>query len=361
LESNEVFEVTNNRPGSTIVVQTEDEISAIGMVIGASLTGARSATSTSGPGFSLMAESLGWAGINEVPIVVTLYQRSGPSTGLPTRHGQDDLMFAIHAGHGDFPRIVYASGDIEESFYDTGKCFNFAEIFQMPVIHMMDKFIASTVATCKRFDPNLITIDRGKLLEKIEGDDYKRFAFTEDGISPRSRLGLENGIFWNTGDESDERGHISEDPVNRVQKMDKRASKLNLVLKTIPKEDQVVSYGVSEFCVVSWGSNKGPILDALEMLKKEGLEVGFIQIKLLQPFPTDHVKSLLKGVKTIIDIEANQSAQLSSLLNEHLDKKVDYYILKYTGRPMTCTEIYDSLKKILENKAEKRQVLTFGA
>ena len=361
LESNEVFEVTNNRPGSTIVVQTEDEISAIGMVIGASLTGARSATSTSGPGFSLMAESLGWAGINEVPIVVTLYQRSGPSTGLPTRHGQDDLMFAIHAGHGDFPRIVYASGDIEESFYDTGKCFNFAEIFQMPVIHMMDKFIASTVATCKRFDPNLITIDRGKLLEKIEGDDYKRFASTEDGISPRSRLGLENGIFWNTGDESDERGHISEDPVNRVQKMDKRASKLNLVLKTIPKEDQVVSYGVSEFCVVSWGSNKGPILDALEMLKKKGLEVGFIQIKLLQPFPTDHVKSLLKGVKTIIDIEANQSAQLGSLLNEHLDKKVDYYILKYTGRPMTCTEIYDSLKKILENKAEKRQVLTFGA
>jgi len=361
LESNEVFDVKNNRPGSTIVVQTEDEISAIGMVIGASLTGARSATSTSGPGFSLMAESLGWAGINEVPIVVTLYQRSGPSTGLPTRHGQDDLMFAIHAGHGDFPRIVYASGDIEESFYDTGKCFNFAEIFQMPVIHMTDKFIASTIATCKRFDPDLITIDRGKLLEKIDNDAYKRFALTEDGISPRSKLGLENGIFWNTGDESDENGHISEDPVNRVQKMNKRASKLDLVLKTILKEDQAVSYGVSEFCIVSWGSNKGPILDALEMLKKEGINIGFIQIKLLQPFPTDHVKSLLKDAKTIIDIEANQSAQLASLLNEHLDKKVDYYILKYTGRPMTCTEIYDSLKKILEKKAEKKQVLTFGA
>jgi len=361
LESHEVFDVKNNRPGSTIVVQTEDEISAIGMVIGASLTGTRSATSTSGPGFSLMAESLGWAGINEVPIVVTLYQRSGPSTGLPTRHGQDDLMFAIHAGHGDFPRIVYASGDIEESFYDTGKCFNFAEIFQMPVIHMMDKFIASTVATCERFDPDLITIDRGKLLEKIDNDVYKRFAFTEDGISPRSKLGLENGIFWNTGDESDENGHISEDPVNRVQMMNKRASKLDLVLKTIPKEDQAVSFGVSEFCIVSWGSNKGPILDALEMLKKESINIGFIQIKLLQPFPTDHLKSLLKGAKTIIDIEANQSAQLASLLNEYLDKKVDYYILKYTGRPMTCTEIYDSLKKILEKKAEKKQVLTFGA
>jgi 2-oxoglutarate ferredoxin oxidoreductase subunit alpha len=360
LESNETFEVENNRPGSTMVVQTEDEISAIGMVIGAALTGTRAATSTSGPGFSLMAEALGWAGINEVPIVVTLYQRSGPSTGLPTRHGQDDLQFAIHAGHGDFPRIVYASGDIEEGFYDTAKCFNYAENFQLPVIHMMDKFIASTVATVKRFDPKKITIERGKLLEKIDTQDYKRFAPSPDGLSPRSRLGLENGIFWNTGDESDEYGHISEDPGNRVTMMDKRASKLELALKTIPKEDQAINFEVSEFCVVSWGSTKGPILDAIEMLKKEGLSVGFVQIKLLQPFPTDYLKSLLKGTKTIIDIEANQSGQLGSLLNEHLDHKVDYYILKYTGRSMTCTEIYDSLKKILQNKAEKKQVLTYG-
>ena len=360
LESNETFEVENNRPGSTMVVQTEDEISAIGMVIGATLTGTRAATSTSGPGFSLMAEALGWAGINEVPIVVTLYQRSGPSTGLPTRHGQDDLQFAIHAGHGDFPRIVYASGDIEEGFYDTARCFNYAENLQLPVIHMMDKFIASTVATVKRFDPKKITIERGKLLEKIDTQDYKRFSPSPDGLSPRSRLGLENGIFWNTGDESDEYGHISEDPGNRIIMMDKRASKLDLALKTIPKEDQATNFGVSEFCVVSWGSTKGPILDAIEVLKKEGLSVGFVQIKLLQPFPTDYLKSLLKGTKTIIDIEANQSGQLGSLLNEHLDHKVDYYILKYTGRSMTCTEIYDSLKKILQNKAEKKQVLTYG-
>ena len=360
LESHEAFDVKDNRPGSTLVVQTEDEISAIGMVIGSALTGTRSATSTSGPGFSLMAEALGWAGINEVPIVVTLYQRGGPSTGLPTRHGQDDLMFAIHAGHGDFPKIVYASGDVEEIFYDTTKCFNFAEYFQMPVIHILDKFLSSTITTCKKFDPSLIMIDRGKLLEKIEKGDYKRFALTEDSISPRSKLGLENGIFWNTGDESDEFGHISEDPVNRVQMMDKRASKLDLALKTIPKEDQATSFGVSEFCILSWGSTKGPILDAIDMLKKEGLDVGFIQLKLLHPFPADMIKSLLKGTKTIIDIEANQSAQLGSLLNEHLDKKVDYYILKYTGRPITSTEIYDSLKKILNNKAEKTQVLTYG-
>ena len=168
LESNEIVNVKDDRPGSTIVVQTEDEISAIGMTIGGALTGTRSATCTSGPGFSLMAEALGWAGINEVPIVVTLYQRSGPSTGLPTRHGQDDLLFAIHAGHGEFPKIVYASGDVEESFYDTARCFNYSEQYQLPVIHMMDKFLASSVVTCKRFDVDRIKINRGKLLEKLE-------------------------------------------------------------------------------------------------------------------------------------------------------------------------------------------------
>lgn len=361
LESNEILNVNEDRPGSTVVVQTEDEISAIGMMIGSALTGTRSSTCTSGPGFSLMAESLGWAGINEVPVVITIYQRSGPSTGLPTRHGQDDLLFAINAGHGEFPRIVYASGAIEESFYDTGKCFNFADIFQVPVIHLLDKFIASSVITCKRFDPEKVTIDRGKLLEKIETKPYKRFEQTSDGISPRSKLGLEDGIFWNTGDESDEYGHISEDPYMRIQMMDKRLSRFDLILNQIPKEDQVVSFGMADHCIISWGSTKGPIIDAIDMLKKENINVGFIQIKLLHPFPTEYVKSLLKDVKTIIDVEANHTGQLGTLFKQNLGKDVDYFILKYTGRAMTSTEIYDSLKKILGNKAKKREILTHGA
>jgi len=360
LESNEILEIKEDRPGSTTVIQTEDEIAAMGMAIGASLAGSRSSTSTSGPGFSLMAEMLSWTGINETPIVITEYQRSGPSTGLPTRHGQDDLLFAINAGHGEFPRIVYASGNIEDSFYDTAKCFNFADIFQVPVIHMLDKFIASSVITCKRFDPNLVTIDRGKLLEKVDGD-YKRFAHSSDGISPRSRLGLENGVFWNTGDESDEHGHISEDPVNRIEMMDKRKMKLQQMLDNIPKEDQAVPYGKSDICIVSWGSPKGPILDAIDMLKNDGHEVAFVDIKLLHPFPTKYVKSLLNDSSVIVDIEANQNGQLGSLLRQNILRDPDYYILKYTGRPMTCTEICNSLKKILENKAEKTQVLTYGA
>ena len=361
LEANEILSVHEDRPGSTVVVQTEDEISAIGMMIGSALTGTRSSTCTSGPGFSLMAEALGWAGINEVPVVITTYQRSGPSTGLPTRHGQDDLLFTINAGHGEFPKIVYASGDIEESFYDTGKCFNFSDIFQVPVIHMVDKFIASSVITCKRFDPQKITINRGKLLDKIEKTPYKRFEQTPDGISPRSKLGLENGIFWNTGDESDEYGHISEDPEIRIWKMDKRLSRYDQILNGIPKDDQLVSHGTASHCIISWGSAKGPILDAIEMLKKENIDIGFIQLKLLNPFPTEYVKSLIKNVKTIIDIEANHTGQLGSLFKQNIGRDVDYFILKYTGRSMTCTEIYDSLKKIFENKASKREILKHGA
>lgn len=361
LETHEILEVQNDRPGSTIVIQTEDEISAIGMMIGAALTGTRSSTSTSGPGFALMTEALGWAGINEVPIVLTLYQRSGPSTGLPTRHGQDDLLFAVNAGHGDFPKIVYASGDIEESFYDTGRCFNYADVYQVPVIHMMDKFLSSSVVTCKKFDPKKIIIDRGQLLDKVNDSEYKRFAFTKDGISPRSKLGLDNGIFWNTGDESDEYGHISEDPEVRIKMMDKRMSRLDLALKRISDDEQVSSFGVHDYTIISWGSTKGPIIDAVEMLKKEGIHIGFIQIKLIHPFPADYVKFLLKNAKTIIDVEANHSAQLGQLFKQNVLQDIDYYILKYTGRGMTSTEIYDSLKKIVENKAEKREILKHGA
>lgn len=360
LESNEILEIIDERPGSTAVIQTEDEICAMGMTIGGALTGTRSATCTSGPGFALMTEMLGWAGMNEVPVVITNYQRSGPSTGLPTRHGQDDLLFSVYAGHGDFPKIVYASGDVEESFYDTGNCFNYADVFQVPVIHMMDKFHASSIITCKRFDPQKIVINRGKLLEKVD-DGYRRFEFTDDGVSPRSRLGLDNGIFWNTGDESDESGHITEDPILRVKMMDKRMSRLDLILKTIPVKEQVVSFGIEEYTIVSWGSTIGPVRDALDMLKKEGISIGLIQLKLLNPFPGDYVSSLFKDVKTIIDVEANHSGQLGKLFKQNTGRDIDYFILKYTGRAMTSTEIYDSLKKIVQNKAKKREILMHGA
>ena len=361
LETNEILEINEDRPGSTLVIQTEDEISAIGMAIGSSLTGVRSATCTSGPGFVLMIECLSWAGINEVPVVITFYQRSGPSTGLPTRHGQDDLLCAINSGVGEFPRIVYASGNVSDSFYDTANVFNYADVFQVPVIHMMDKFIASSVTTCQRFDETKVNIDRGKLLHEPPSNPYKRFEHTADGLSPRSKIGLENGIFWNTGDESDVEGHISEDPVNRVEMMDKRQSRLDYILEKIPESEQIVKHSDGEFCVVSWGSTQGPILDAIDMLKNEGINIGFVEIKLLHPFPKELLKKSFSNSKTIIDVEANYTGQLGSIIKQNLEKDPDYYILKYTGRPMTCTELYDTLKKIVNNNAEKREVLTYGA
>lgn len=361
LERNEILEINEDRPGSTLVVQTEDEISAIGMAIGSSLTGTRSSTCTSGPGFSLMAESLSWAGINEISLVITLYQRSGPSTGLPTRHGQDDMLFAINAGHGEFPRIVYASGNVSDSFYDTTRVFNYADIFQVPVIHLLDKFIASSISTCKKFDESKITINRGKLLDEIKSENYNRFEQTSDGISPRSKLGLENGIFWNTGDESDIHGHISEDPVVRVQMMEKRQSRLDNILENIPDDEQIVKHSDGEICIISWGSAQGPILDAIKMLQRDGIKIGFIEIKLLNPFPKNLLKKYLTNVKTLVDVEANYTGQLGSLIRQNLLLDPDYYILKFTGRPMTCSELYGSIKKIVDNKAEKREVLTYGA
>jgi len=361
IEANEVLDlVDGNGKAAFTVVQTEDEIAAITMATGAALSGARSATCTSGPGFSLMAEGLGWAGINEVPVVVTLYQRAGPATGLPTRHEQGDLHFAIHAGHGEFPRVVFASGDVEESFYDSIKVFNYAEKYQMPVIHMVDKALANSVVTIKRFDPQKVKIDRGLLIQKVEGK-YERFKFTESGVSPRVKLGTENAIFWNTGDEHDTNGHITEHPTIRTKMMEKRMSKLDLVSKELPDEDKAVKYGEeSDMTVVSWGSTKGAILDAIELLAEEGKKINFVQVRLLNPFPATFVEFLLSKTRLLIDIEMNYSGQLAKLLGENIKREPDYLVTKYNGRPISVSEVYNVLKKIIDGKANKREVLMSG-
>jgi 2-oxoglutarate ferredoxin oxidoreductase subunit alpha len=361
IETNEVLELDGNGKAAFTVVQTEDEISAITMATGAAIAGARSSTCTSGPGFSLMAEGLGWAGINEVPVVITLYQRTGPATGLPTRHEQGDLQFAIYAGHGEFPRIVVASGDVEESFYDSIKAFNYAERYQMPVIHMVDKALANSVVTIKRLDPYSIKIDRGLLVEKVS-DGYERFAFTENGISPRVKLGTENGIFWNTGDEHEPNGHITENPNIRIKMMEKRMGKLELALKEIPDEDKAVKYGEeSDMTVISWGSTKGVILDAIDKLIREGKKINFVQLRLLNPFPSKLVESLLSRTRLLIDVEMNYSGQLAKLLSENIKREPDYFVVKYNGRPMSLSEVYGILKRIIEGKAKKREVLTGGS
>jgi 2-oxoglutarate/2-oxoacid ferredoxin oxidoreductase subunit alpha len=379
LEANEKIPLLDGNEGSILVLQTEDEIAAITMAIGGALTGARSATATSGPGFSLMAEALGWAGMNEVPIVVSLYQRAGPATGLPTRHEQGDLLFAIRAGHGEFPRVVFASGDIEESYYDSIKAFNFAEKFQMPVIHILDKAIANSITTCKIFDQNKIHIDRGSLVENLSPKSldssrtghYQRFRLTNDNsydtigsISPRVPLGTENGIFWNTGDEHDEEGHITEDPKIRTTMMNKRMGKLKIALDEIGDQDKAILHGAKDskaLTVISWGSTKGAILDAMDKLIEAGKMIRFVQLRLLHPFPSERVKALIDGFKPLVDIEMNYSSQLASLINENLSVRMDYLIVKYNGRPMSSSEIYDALGRIISGNAPKRIILEHGA
>jgi len=368
LESNEILDLYDSgKKGSTVVIQTEDEIAAITMAIGSALTGVRTATATSGPGFSLMAEALGWAGMNEVPVVISLYQRAGPSTGLPTRHEQGDLNFAINAGHGEFPRIVIASGDIEESFYDTIKAFNFADRYQMPVIHMLDKAIANSLITCKNFNVNKVTINRGLRIKQITEEDkgvagnYLRFKLSNGPISPMVVLGTENAIFWNSGDEHTEEGHITEDPEMRVQMMDKRMTKLDIAINEIPEEDKAVAYGSGDIVLVSWGSTKGVILDAMDKLAAEGIKVKFIQIRLMHPFPSELIKSMLKDAKTIIDIEMNYTGQLSSLVRQQTGLEANYRIVKYNGRPMSLEEVYNGVKSIIHGDAPRRLVLTSGA
>ena len=364
LEANEILK-TNADDEAIIVIQTEDEIAAINSASGAALAGARAATSTSGPGFSLMVEGLSWAGNDEVPVVVTYYQRGAPATGLPTRHGQADLRFVMHAGHGEFPRIILASGDIKECFYDAAKVFNLAEKYQMPVIHLIDKAMANCNQTYPIFDYGKFKIDRGQILSEkdLESKEYKRFQFTETGVSPRVLLGTKNALLWYTGDEHNEEGHISEEPMNRKLMMEKRMKKLDLAEKETPIEDKVALFGDpnSENIVVSWGSPKGAIIEAINMLKEEGLSVGFIQLRMMCPFPTELVKKALEGKKRVIDIEHNYIGQLGEVIKEKTCIAPNFHVLKYTGRPMTTTEVHEALKLILTDKASERQVLMFGS
>lgn len=351
-----------------VVVQMEDEIASITASVGAGLNGVRASTSTSGPGFCLMAEGLGWAGINEVPVVVVNYQRGGPSTGLPTRNEQGDLKFAVNIGHGEFPRIVIAPGDIQEAFYDTMDAFNYAERYQLPVILLPDKAIANALQTVPMFNPKNVKIDRGLIAKeedlltyRDDGEGFKRFLITDSGISPRTFPGTEKGVFWMTGDEHDEIGHITEDPEIRSKMHAKRMKKLELIDKEVSYDKKVNVFGFpdADVLIISWGSTKGPIVDAIEPLKKLGIKVRFLQLRILVPFPKNEVQEILNKAKKVIVAENNYSAQLSSLLKEHNFREPDHYLLKWTGRPISRTEIISGVEKVLSENI-KRLELRYG-
>ncbi|MGC8903709.1 2-oxoacid:acceptor oxidoreductase subunit alpha [Thermus sp.] len=342
-------------PGADVaVVQTEDEIAAVTMAVGAALTGAKAATATSGPGFSLMAEGMGFAGMIEAPLVVTLYQRGGPSTGLPTRTEQGDLWFAIRGGHGEYPRLVLASGDILDAFLDAQKALAWAWRYQTVVVHLLDKFLASLAQSLPKEAFKVLSLDGARRLPPREGfGPYERYAPGEDGLSPFIPIGTPGGFYWITSDEHDPLGHITEDPVLRETQMEKRMQKLQTARKEIPKEDQYTLFRDGEVLVLGWGTVKGTLLEALDHLPG----VGYLHLRLLWPFP--EIAPLLEG-KTLVTVEHNYSGQLADLVQQETLKKVHHRVVKYNGRPITLDEAVAALKAVKEGQAPERLVLRKG-
>ncbi len=362
LERYESLRVDGESKGSMLIFQTEDEIAAITSAIGAALAGVRSSTTTSGPGFSLMAEGIGWAGMNEVPVVITIYQRGGPSTGLPTRGSQADMLFSIFAGHGEFAKIVISSGDHMEAFYDSIWAFNLAERYQTPVIHLLDKFLANSITTLPVPDFSSIRIERGKIILEADKGPFKRFD-TSETISPRPVIGS-GAITWYTGDEHDEYGHISEDPVNRDIMYEKRTvKKLELIDKEVPPEERVQLYGSTDadFLLVGWGMVKGPALDALRELEGEGIKGAYLSLRMLNPLPSEYVLGILEkfGQDKVIVAEHNIMAQAAQLIRMNTGFQIKKQVLKYNGRPIFKMELADAIKLLLEKK-EGRVVLKYA-
>ncbi len=334
------------------VVQPESELAVLAMATGAAIAGARASTSTSGPGLSLMSETVTWAGMNEVPVVLVDHQRGAPATGQPTRTEQGDLMFAVHQGHGDFGRIVIAPGNVKDSIKMTADAFNYAERYQLPVIILGEKAISQgsmniSKDTILEIKKNY-KVDRGKLIEKVDSE-YKRFKFTSDNISDRIVPGNPNAIFWMTGDEHDEWGHVSEDPNNRIKMMEKRNGKYSQILKEINAGDKFTLLGdpkTADILVVAWGGPSEALKEAAN-----GKNVAVLQVKLIHPLPNE-ILDILKNAKKVAILEENISAQLKQHIASVTGFVIPNEILKYNGRLVRYDEVADAIEKIIngENK-----------
>ncbi len=328
---------------------TEDEIAAISMAIGANHAGVRAMTTTSGGGFSLMVESLGLAGITETPLVVAEVQRVGPSTGMPTRTEQGDLLFMLYASQGEFPRIVLAPGTVEENFQAGWQAFNLAEKYQCPVIVISDTFLANSLRTIEQADFGFeaVEIDRGELLTEKEIDalaeEYKRYAVTESGISPRALPGHPKTVFMASSDEHTEDGHFEdEDPDNRVRMMDKRLRKID-VARGEMRAPTLYGPKEAETTFVAWGSSYGPVRETVDRMNEKGEKANFLHFTDIWPFPEDKVLPLLSSAKHLVDVESNGTGQFASLLRANTGRQVDHKILRYDGRPLSPEYILERL------------------
>jgi len=337
------------RKTGMIIKQTEDEIAAMAMAVGAGHVGVRSMTATSGGGFALMSEMLSLAGMTETPVVAINVTRPGPSTGLPTRTEQSDLRFVLHTGHGEFPRVVVSPGSVEESFSLTAEAFNIAEKYQLPVIVLTDKYLAESYTDQDFFDVKSIAIARGKLLTPAQAKKlkaYARYKLTDDGVSPRTLPGYLNTRFHTTGNEHDETGAITEDQDIRRAMVEKRMRKLETLAKELP---QPVLTGPAHAAItlVGFGSTKGPILEAMEILNKKNIQVNYLQITYLHPFPGATVQRILSSVKLPIIIENNYTAQLAGLIRQETCIAIEKKLLKYDGLPFSAMKLAEYITRLV--------------
>ncbi len=326
--------------------QAEDEIAAINMSIGAANAGARAMVATSGGGFSLMVEGLSLAGMNETPLVIVLGQRPGPATGMATRTEQGDLLFAMHAGSGEFPRAILAPRTVEEAFWMATHAFNIAEKYQVPVFLMSDQHLADTYYTVDPFNLNEVIIDRGLVMtedELSQMDNYERYKNTESGISPRAFMGQGSKCVMVPGNEHTENGYSTEDPVVRTTMQDKRMRKHKALAEEVKAPD---SYGTDnpDTLLLTWGSSYGACREAVDKANRQGEKWQVVSFPQLWPFPGKEALELIEKAGKVISVEMNSTGQLGRLLRVETGKQPDMAILKYDGRPMNATYVLTQIE-----------------
>lgn len=334
-------------------IQTEDEIAAITSCIGASFAGAKAMTATSGPGFSLMAEAIGLASMTELPLIIVDCQRSGPSTGMPTKTEQSDLLYAIYGGHGEAPRVVMAPSNVKDCFYGIIKAFNIAEKYQIPVIFLSDQSLSQRTQTFTR--PKLNTLEvwnrlkvngnRADLEKGTPNNEYLRFLLTENGVSPIALPGESDCTYVATGLEHNEHGDPNYTPSNHFRMTEKRYRKLKYIAKekgfTRRFGDEQAKVGI-----LSWGSTEGPIEEAIRMANQQGYEVAALQVKMLYPLPDSEIKQFLDSVEHVIVPELNYTGQFSQLLRaRYLINTIR--LNKCAGLPFTPEEILNKIEEVI--------------
>lgn len=330
-----------------VVDQAEDEISAINFAIGASYAGARAMTGSSGGGFSLMVESLGFAGIAEIPLVVIDSQRPGPATGLPTRTEQSDLSFILTASHGEFPRIVLCARNAEDAFTQTIKALNLADKYQTVVFLLTDQYTADSNVTIPMYDLNKVKIERHILSEEdiVPSEEYKRYKVTESGISERLIPGKsKDQVVIVDSDEHTESGHITEDAEVRNAQMEKRFRKFTSIEADLEEPEYFGDEDI-DLLLVGWGSTYGALKDAVKLLNDKGIKTGALSFGDIYPLPKKKLIEYKNKAKKIVNVEQNFTGQLGKLITQETGILMDSSILKYDGRQIIGSEISDKFKK----------------